>query len=133
MHVFVDTNVLIDILTDDQHWADWSLEHLEKYSDSGLVINPIVYSELCFGSPSTYFVDDIIRSFTLIYQEIPKKGLFKASKAFKLYKSRHGAKTFVLPDFFIGGHAETAKMAILTRDTKRYRTYFPDVRLICPK
>ena len=133
MPVLVDTNVIIDVLTDDRQWADWSVEQLETHAGSGLIINPVVYAELCFGSPSIEFVDDIVRQFALGYQEIPRQGLFRAARAFAGYKGRKGTKTSVLPDFFIGGHAEAAGVSLLTRDTKRLRAYFPSVRLICPQ
>ena len=133
MPVLVDTNVIIDVLTDDRQWADWSIEQLEALAGSGLIINPVVYAELCFGCPSIAFVDDIVRRFALGYQEIPRQGLFLAAKAFARYKGKQGAKTSVLPDFFIGAHAEAAGIPLLTRDTKRLRVYFPNVRLICPR
>jgi predicted nucleic acid-binding protein len=133
MPVLVDTNVIIDVLTDDRQWADWSIEQLEANAGSGLIINPVVYAELCFGSPSIDFVDDIVRRFALAYQEIPRKGLFRASKAFAKYKGRKETKTSVLPDFFIGAHAEAAGISLLTRDTKRLSAYFPNVKLICPQ
>ena len=133
MPVLVDTNVLVDVLTDDSRWADWSIAQLESSSKAGLLINPVVYAELCFGSPSTEFVDDVIRRLELTYLEIPRQGLFRAAKAFAQYKERRGAKTSVLPDFFIGGHAEASGIPLLTRDTKRVRTYFPSVELICPR
>ncbi len=131
--VLVDTNIIIDVLTDDLQWADWSVDHLEANADSGLIINPVVYAELCFGSPSIDFVDDVVRRFGLTVQEIPRRGLFRAAKAFVRYKERQGTKTSVLPDFFIGGHAEATGISLLTRDTKRLSTYFPSVRLICPQ
>lgn len=133
MPVLVDTNVLVDVLTDDPRWASWSIAQLESNSDAGLVINPVIYAELCFGSPSIEFVDDVIRRFGLTYQEISRQGLFRAAKAFGLYKSRKGTKTSVLPDFFIGGHADAAGIPLLTRDTKRLIVYFPGVKLICPQ
>jgi predicted nucleic acid-binding protein len=132
MPVLVDTNVLVDVLTDDPQWASWSLAQLQSHSGAGLVVNPVIYAELCFGSPSIEFVDDIIRRFGLAFQEISRQGLFRAAKAFGQYKSRKGIKTSVLPDFFIGGHAEAAGIPLLTRDTKRLRVYFPGVKLICP-
>ena len=132
MPVLVDTNVLVDVLTDDPQWADWSIAQLEANAGTGLVINPVVYAELCFGSPSVDFVDDLVRRFALTYQEIPRQGLFRAAKAFAHYRRRQGAKTSVLPDFFIGGHAEVTGMTLLTRDTKRLKTYFPNVAVICP-
>ncbi len=133
MPVLVDTNVLVDVLTDDPKWADWSIEQLDIHSQAGLVINPVVYAELCFGSPSTAFVDDVIRRFALTYQEIPRQGLFRAAKAFGRYKAKRGTKTSVLPDFFIGGHADAAAIPLLTRDTKRLHAYFPRLELICPR
>lgn len=133
MPVLVDTNILVDVLTDDSRWADWSIDQLEANAGTGLIINPVVYAELCFGSPSVEFVDDVVRRFALTYQEIPRQGLFRAAKAFARYKGRRGTKTSVLPDFFIGGHAEAAGISLLTRDTKRLSFYFPGVTLICPQ
>lgn len=133
MPVLVDTNVILDVLTDDPQWADWSIEQLETCAGSGLMINPVIYTELCFGSPSVEFVDDVVRRFSLAYQDIPRQGLFRAAKAFARYKGRKGTKMSVLPDFFIGGHAEAVGVRLLTRDTKRLRTYFPGVTLICPQ
>lgn len=132
MPVLVDTNILIDILTDDPQWAEWSVKQIEIRASDGLIINSISYAELCFGSPSVSFVDNIIRQFSLIYQDIPRQGLFLAAKAFAAYKKRKGTKASVLPDFLIGGHAEAANLPILTRDTKRLSTYFPNVRLFAP-
>nr|VFJ56412.1 MAG: hypothetical protein BECKFW1821B_GA0114236_102731 [Candidatus Kentron sp. FW] len=132
MSVLVDTNVLVDVLTDDPRWAEWSITRLEANADAGLIINPVIYAELCYGSPSLEFVDDIARTFGLTYQEIPRHGLFRAAKAFEQYKAREGAKVSVLPDFLIGGHAQAAGIPLLTRDTKRLSTYFPDVELLCP-
>jgi predicted nucleic acid-binding protein len=131
--VLVDTNVLIDVLTDDPRWASWSIAQLEKNSSAGLIINPVIYAELCFGCPSIEFVDDVVRRFGLIYQDISRQGLFLAAQAFRLYKSRKGIKTAVLPDFFVGGHAEAARLPLLTRDTKRLGSYFPGVKLLCPR
>nr|VFJ64362.1 MAG: hypothetical protein BECKFM1743C_GA0114222_103672 [Candidatus Kentron sp. FM]VFJ64835.1 MAG: hypothetical protein BECKFM1743A_GA0114220_103652 [Candidatus Kentron sp. FM]VFK15325.1 MAG: hypothetical protein BECKFM1743B_GA0114221_103662 [Candidatus Kentron sp. FM] len=133
MPVLVDTNVLIDVLTDDPQWAKWSVTQLETNADSGLIINPAVYAELCYGSPSMAFVDDVVRRFGLTYREIPRQGLFQAAKAFEQYKARKGTKRSVLPDFFIGGHAQAADIPLLSRDTKRLSTYFPGVRLIGPR
>jgi len=133
MPVLVDTNVLVDVLTDDPRWAEWSIAQLKSSSKAGLLINPVVYAELCFGSPSTEFVDDVIKRLELTYQEIPRQGLFRAAKAFARYKTRRGAKTSVLSDFFIGGHAEASGIPLLTRDTKRLHTYFPSVELIWPQ
>ncbi len=133
MTIIVDTNVIIDVITDDVHWADWSLGQLRKHDAQGLIINPVIFSELCFGFPSMGPVEELLKQYALIYREIPRLGLFKASKAFQLYRSRGGVKTFVLPGFFVGGHAEASGLPVLTRDTGRFETYFPSVPLLCPE
>jgi predicted nucleic acid-binding protein len=39
----------------------------------------------------------------------------------------------MLPDFFIGAHAVVEEgIGLLTRDRRRYRSYFPTVELITP-
>lgn len=132
MPILVDANVIIDVITDDPGWANWSQQQLETHDTAGLVINPVIYAEICVGFSSYSSVDALIKQFSLAYQEVPRQGLFKASKAFSAYKARGGTRTFVLPDFFVGGHAEATGMSVLTHDTARFRTYFPSVRLICP-
>ena len=133
MAVLVDTNVIIDVITDDPVWADWSIGQLAASESEGLLINPVIYAELCFGFTAIEPVDEVVKRFGLSYTEIPRSGLFMAARAFGAYKSRGGTKLSVLPDFFVGGHAEAAGMPVLTRDTARLQTYFPTVRLIHPK
>ncbi|MCF6310913.1 MAG: type II toxin-antitoxin system VapC family toxin [Verrucomicrobiales bacterium] len=124
--------MIIDIVSDDPRWADWSIAILEQYADEELSINSAIYAELCFDYGSVAEVDYLIRQFRLNYLEIPRDGLFRAAKAFKAYKGKGGTKDFVLPDFFIGGHAESANSRLITRDVKRYRSYFPSVSVIHP-
>jgi len=130
--ILIDTNVIIDVISDDPQWADWSLATLEKHSEEELIINPAVYSELCFGYETNSEVDQLLRHFRLGFQETPKDGLFRAAKAFQKYKQRGGTKDFVLPDFFIGGHAESTSLQLMTRDVSRYQSYFPNISLIKP-
>lgn len=132
MAVLVDTNVIVDVVTDDPVWADWSVGQLAANEPEGLVINPVIYSELCFGFATIEAVDEVVLRFSLLYAEIPRRGLFRAAKSFRAYKARSGTRRSVLPDFFVGGHAEAAGMSVLTRDTGRLQTYFPTVRLIHP-
>ena len=132
MSVLVDTSVIIDVITDDPLWATWSVRQLEANAAAGLVINPVIYAELCFGFSVVEPVDELVREFGLLYREIPRPGLFRAAKAFGAYKSRGGTKDSVLPDFFVGGHAEATGLPVLTRDPGRIQAYFPTVRLIAP-
>ena len=132
MPVLVDSNVVLDIVNDDPVWADWSDGQVTRLQPTGLLINPMIYSELCAGSDTASEVDGILNQLKLDYQELSREALFLASKAFLQYRKRGGIKTAPLPDFFIGAHAEVSGIPILTRDPGRYRTYFPGVPLICP-
>ena len=132
MPVLVDSNVVLDVVTDDSLWADWSDEAITRHQAGGLIVNSIVYSELCAGAASPVEVDELLESLKLGFQEIPRDGLYLAAKAFLQYRRQGGTKTSTLPDFFIGGHAQAVGIPILTRDTARYQTYFPKVELISP-
>jgi predicted nucleic acid-binding protein len=130
-HVFVDTNVLLDVLNSDPEWGVWSEDRMSEFPNR-LVINPIVYTELCYAAAGMEEVESAVGMLGLIYKDIPKEALFMTSQAFRMYRSRGGTKTAPLADFFIGAHAKASGFPILTRDVERYRAYFPEVRLICP-
>ncbi len=129
--IFVDTNVLIDVASADPNWMEWSIDALTEATRRGpLVINAVVYSEFSLGFASKAACDAEIERFDLRYLDLPKSAAFRAAVAFRDYRRRGGAKTNVLPDFFIGAHASVLGVPLLTRDTGRYRAYFPDVELI---
>ncbi len=129
--ILVDTNVLSDIIHGDPDWQKWAAAKLEENAGR-LVVNPIIYAELCYRAPSRAIADDILALLELRYLEIPRDALFLASKAFVKYRAAGGTRTAPLADFFIGAHAEASGFPILTRDTSRYQTYFPSVQLLCP-
>jgi predicted nucleic acid-binding protein len=131
--IFVDSNILLDILTDDPVWKSWSLAELEKAAASdALAINDVVYAELSVRYENIEDVDADIGQMSLAVASIPRPALFLAGKTFKAYRASGGSRTGVLPDFFIGAHAAVAGADLLTRDPRRYKTYFPSVRLIAP-
>jgi hypothetical protein len=129
----VDTNVLLDIATDDPRWADWSLQQLDAASIRGpVVINPVVYAEFSVGYARIEELDAVLADASIAILEIPRAALFLAGKVFQRYRAQGGTRTNVLPDFFIGAHAAVAGLALLTRDPQRYRAYFPTVTLVTP-
>jgi predicted nucleic acid-binding protein len=129
----VDTNILIDILSDDPNWRFWSWDRLKERSASGpLLINEVVYAELSLGFATEEELDNAILELNVFLEWSPKSALFLAGQAFEGYRRAGGARTGVLPDLFIGAHAQVARLPILTRDIRRYRTYFPAVELISP-
>ena len=132
--ILVDSNVIIDVLGNDPQWADWSIQQLRQQSRvHELLVNPIVYSELSLNFNNVDQLDKVIADLQLVFVEMPRMALFLAAHAFAAYRQHGGAKLNVLPDFFIGAHAIAAGCALLTRDTQRYRTYFPRVPLIAPQ
>jgi len=129
----VDTNIFIDILSDDPRWAKWSLDSMANVAETGpLIIDSIVYSELSIRFADDRQLDGFIRRFEVELAPTPKVALVRAGKAFAAYRAAGGSRTSLLPDFFIGAHAEVTGHAILRRDIRRFRTYFPAVRLITP-
>lgn len=131
--LLVDTNVLVDILEDDPEWADWSIGQLRAQSKiHRLAINPVIYSELSLTFSTVEALDRAVDDLGLTMLEIPKPALFLAGKAFVRYRRQGGQKQNVLADFFIGAHAAVSRYPLLTRDTRRYSSYFADVKLIAP-
>jgi predicted nucleic acid-binding protein len=131
--ILVDTNVLLDLVTDDPLWAEWSQRQLDLASaQDQLAINDIVYAELSIGYARMEQLDAMILGAGLVNAAMPRPALFLAGKAFQRYRSAGGRKTGVLPDFFIGAHAVIADAVLITRDATRYRSYFPGIMLIAP-
>lgn len=131
--VLIDTNVLLDIFTNNSKWINWSLGQLEKIKTrASLIINPIVYSELSIGFERIEELENSLYLAGIKTKEIPREGLFLAGKVFLKYRKNQGPKLGVLPDFFIAAHAAIIKAPLLTRDVARVKYYFPSVKLICP-
>jgi predicted nucleic acid-binding protein len=130
----VDSNVLLDILTEDPLWEDWSTDALADAAEAGpLYINPIVYSEVSIRFSTVEALEGALPSKDYRREPIPWAAAFLAGKVFLDYRRNKGTKSTTLPDFFIGAHAAVAGLALLTRDVDRYRTYFPTVSLLAPK
>jgi predicted nucleic acid-binding protein len=128
-----DSNVLLDLLTNDERWAAWSGEQLGEALDSGpVLINQIVYSEVSFGFSRIEALDAVLTPDRFVRANLPWAAVFLAARVFRTYGPRGGTRTSTLPDFFIGAHAAVLGLRLLTRDAQRYRTYFPTVRLTAP-
>ncbi len=131
--ILVDTNILIDVLSTNSNWQSWSLDAMERESLSGsLLINDIVYAELAARYLSQENVDAVVERLELRFEHLSRPALYLAGRAFAAYRAAGGPRTSILSDFFIGAHADVAELTILTRDVRRYRTYFPNVALIAP-
>lgn len=129
----VDSNVLLDILTQDTRWSVWSARALSEAADrQRLVINAMVYAEISAHYSRVEDLEATLPTTMLEREPIPFAAAFLAGKCFLAYKHRGGVKQSPLPDFFIGAHAAVAGYTLITRDASRYRTYFPGLPLIAP-
>jgi len=128
----VDSNVLLDVFTQDPRWASWSEEQLASALDRGpTVINPIVYAEISIRFDTLEDLDDALPA-SLLREALPWEAAFLAGKCFMAYRRRHGKSRSPLPDFYIGAHAAVTGRGLLTRDPGRYRSTLPRLTLIAP-
>ncbi|MGB8397673.1 type II toxin-antitoxin system VapC family toxin [Bradyrhizobium sp.] len=130
----VDSNVLLDVFTKTPIWWEWALAQLENAARRGpLIVNDVILAETSIRFPSIEDFDAALADAGITFAPIPRTALFLAGKAFVRYRNSGGVRTGVLPDFFIGAHAEVERLPLLTRDVRRYRNYFPMVTLIAPE
>ena len=132
--LLVDSNVILDVFTDDPVWGDWSESMLDTYSIThSIYINPIIYSEISIGFARIEELEEIVEDSDFQMRQIPREALFLAGKAFLQYRRAKGSKRSPLPDFYIGAHAAVEDMILLTRDVPRFQTYFPSIEVIHPE
>ena len=129
----VDSNVLFDVMTNDPAWGQWSADRITQALDDGrLVINPIVYAEVSIGFGRIEELDDALPASEFEREPLPYEAGFLAGKAYVAYRRRGGSRRSPMPDFYIAAHAAVRGYRLLTRDAKRYLTYFPGVEVIAP-
>lgn len=131
--VLLDSNVVLDVVTADPVWASWSKEMIARAQAQGtLAINDVIYAEISIRFGDARDVDTLVDELSLEVERVPRAALFLAGKVFQRYRAAGGARTGVLPDFFIGAHAASLGVPLITRDPRRYRSYFPTLMLIAP-
>jgi hypothetical protein len=129
----VDSNVILDVVSENEEWIDWSAAMLARAAESGpLVINPIIYAEVSIGFGRIEELEDALPPDYFVREPLPWDAAFLAAKAFVTYRRRGGIRRAPLPDFYIGAHAAIAGYTLLTRDPRRYRTYFPRLHVTAP-
>lgn len=133
MEILVDSNVILDIATEDKKWFSWSSETLARYAEEhSLGINPIIFAEVSVGFETIEEVDTLLSRDYFRRLPLPWEAAYLAGKCFVEYRKRGGKRRSPLPDFYIGAHAAISRMALMTRDHSRYQTYFPKLKIIAP-
>ena len=80
--VLVDSNVLLDIVTNDPVWSCWSAAQIEKFAEDGKsIIDGVVYAELSVRFSTPDAVDDILRQVRLSLEDTPRSSLFLAARS----------------------------------------------------
>lgn len=131
--VLVDSNVILDVMSEDPRWFDWSAKTLAEYAEtSGLLINPIIYAEISVRFERIEELEEVMPPSMFLRAPLPWEAAFLAGKCFLKYRRRGGLRRSPMPDFYVGAHAAVAGLSLLTRDASRYKTYFPKLRLIAP-
>ena len=131
--ILVDSNVWIDVMSRDPVWLEWSVSQIKLARlKGGIAINPVIYAEIAASFDSISALNEYLRPLKIKNTGFTDDAAFLAGQAFWAYRKRKGAKTGVLPDFFIGAQAQAEGWTLLTRDAARYKTCFPEVKLICP-
>jgi predicted nucleic acid-binding protein len=131
--ILVDSNVLLDVATRDAAWADWSERALAECAErTNLIVNPIVYAEVSVGFATIEALNAALPASVYTRAALPWEAGFLAGKCFAAYRRRGGSRSTPLPDFYIGAHAAVERLALLTRDAARFRTYFPSVEILAP-
>ena len=131
--ILLDSCILLDVFTNDPRWADWSEKNLSRLSQTNtLYINSIVYTEISIGFKKIEELENVLEQLGIRVLEIPREALFLAGKIFQKYRQNKGTKSSTLPDFFIGAHATISSFGLITRDTSRFKTYFPKLLTISP-
>jgi predicted nucleic acid-binding protein len=129
----VDSCVLLDVITGDERWADWSAREIATAMDAGrVVINPLIYAEVSVGYQTIEELEELLPAAAYEREPLPYLAGFAAGKAFVRYRREGGEKRSPMPDFYIGAHAAITGYRLLTRDVRRYRTYFPAIDIIGP-
>lgn len=132
--VLVDSNVILDIATEDRRWFEWSSTALAEAADTSLlIINPLIYAEVSIGFDRIEELEEALPMALFRREALPSEAAFLAGKCFLSYRRRGGSRSSPLPDFYIGAHAAIASYRLLTRDRSRFQTYFPNVELLAPE
>ena len=129
----VDSNVLLDVFTQDDEWGAWSAEMLAEAARGGpLAINPMIYAEVSVHFDQIEELDEALPPDYYRRLPMPYEAAYLAGRCFLSYRRRGGDRRSPMPDFYIGAHAAIAGFTLLTRDARRYRSYFPKLRIIAP-
>ena len=137
--ILLDTSVVIDAHYGQGAYRTRATDLIASaLFESGAGISAITLAELYAGPRRGSSIEDDMSDAGIVILDLPSGAAVICGAAYARYcaarkKSGGGSARFTpLPDFFIGAHAEFRDWKIASRDTERYRLYFPEIELIEP-
>jgi predicted nucleic acid-binding protein len=130
--IFVDSNIIIDLVEPSGVWRNWSEEALIR-QEAPLVTSSVVLAEAARQFRSLDDELKFLEALQISLLELTPAAAFRAGKAHAEYRAAGGPRDTIIADFLIGGHAATLDASLLTRDRARFATYFPELALITPE
>ena len=131
--IFLDSNIVIDLLNPGTEWHEWSVHAVARAAHDALVCNHIVVAEV--ASRFSTLEEELGHFAVLSLQVLPigDAAAFRAGKAHDAYRAAGGKREAIVADFLIAGHAAVLGATLMTRDRRRFATYFPNLTLITPE
>ena len=131
--ILVDSNVVLDVLEPGSPWREWSQGAFASALDRSMFVNPIVAAEVGTRFRSLEELDAALERLSLPVIEMSLHCAWLAGRAHLEWIRNGGRRGAMLADILIGAHAVSEGAAVLTRDPRRFRTYFPELELITPE
>lgn len=131
--IFIDSNVLIDVLVPNDRWSRWAAETIEANDANELVINHVILAEIARRFETLDIALGFLATSHIAVVQLSETAAFRAGHAHAAYRRAGGPRQSILADFLIGAHASVLDAALVTRDRKRFATYFPELDIISPE
>lgn len=132
--IMLDTNVLIELIEEDDVWFNWSATAVARAAKSERVtVSPVVIGELASGGRILPAMVSLLQQLDIMIWQLDAPAAQLAGEAHRAYRQAGGKREKLLSDFLIGGHAAAEDATLITRDPRRYQAYFPQLPLITPE
>ncbi len=129
----VDTNVLLDVFTNDPVHGSRSLAVLRACLAEGpLIACEVVWAELAaaFGTPGG--ADQALDAIPVVCEPLGRVAATRAGVAWREYRRAGGPRERVIADFLVGAHAVEQADRLLTRDRGFHRLAFAGLVIVDP-
>ena len=135
----VDSNVLIDVFTNDPAFADASIAALSRAAGSGtLIACEVVFAETASMFPNEEAFRLQMEACGVRFSAMSESASRKAGAMWRNFLRRRRAQSrgigrrCVVPDFLVGAHALECADALITRDRGFLRDYFKELKIVDP-